>query len=129
MDTTRDLLSLHETVSQFSGLQEKRCLYKTSLCPDRCNHGGTIAIFTILKYLKYDKPGKYGDARSKKYHIRSSEVGEHFKTVFDILKLDDYVLLHWNHDYVHRGGSSFPERPMTELKLITKEGADSMKEI
>ena len=129
MDTTRDLLSLHETVSQFAGLQEKQCFHKTSLCPDRCQHGGTIAIFTILKYLKYEKPGKYGDAKSKKYHVRPREVHENFKGIFDTLKLDDYVLLHWNHDYVHRSGCSFPERPMTELKIITKEEADSMKGI
>ena len=45
----RELLSLHKTVAKFEGLKEHKCLFKTSLCPDRCGHGGTIAIFKIIR--------------------------------------------------------------------------------
>ena len=128
----RDLLSKHETIATYDGPKERPCFFRTSLCPDRCNHGGTIEIFTIVKYLNYEKPGKYGDAESAKYHVRvkdpveSTGVTPQVKEVFDGLHEGDYVLLSWNHDYVHTDGCSYPERPITKLEKISKEEADKM---
>lgn len=132
METKRDLLSLHETVAEFSGLEEKQCFHMTSLCPDECGHGGTTAVFTILKYLKYEKPGKYGDEKSDKYYVRpkdpieSTGITPEVKIVLDALTGGDFVLLSWNHDYVHKEGSSFPERPITKLLKIGKEEAEKL---
>lgn len=132
MPTTRDLLSSHETVAQFGEVYNQPCRHMTSLCPDRCGHGGTTAVFNVRKYLKYEKPGHYGDKESDKYHVRPSDdvdctgLTDDRKVVFDSLKEGDYVLLSWNHDYVHREGSSFPQRPITKLEKITEEEAKKL---
>ena len=128
----RDLLSKHETVAKFDGLVEQQCFFMTSFCPDQCNHGGTTGVFTILKYLKYEKPGEYGDSKTDKYHVKvkatveSTGLTPQVKEVFDSLDIGDYVLLSWNHDYVHTNGCSSPERPITKLEKISKEQAETL---
>ena len=130
MSVQRDLLSVHETVATYDGQVNQTCFFMTSLCPDRCGHGGKTEVFTIIKYLKYEKPGEYGDPRSDKYHVRQSDPLDHTgltddrKDVLKGLVTGDYVLLSWNHDYVHRGGCSSPERPMTKLEKLSKEDAE-----
>ena len=128
----RDLLSKHETVAKFEGLNEQQCFFRTSLCPDRCNHGGTVGVFLIVKYLNYEKPGKYGDPKKDKYHVRikdnieSTGLTADVKNILDGLGAGDFVLLSWNHDYVHSNGCSSPERPITKLENISKEEAESL---
>ena len=39
------------------------------------------------------------------------------------LKPGDWVALTWNHDYVTRDGSKFPERPLVSLKKLTADEA------
>ena len=51
---SRELLSVHKTVATFDGVKEQKCLHKTSLCPDQCDHGGTTATFSIKKVSKYE---------------------------------------------------------------------------
>ena len=46
---SRELLSAHKTVATFDGLTEQKCSHRTALCPDQCDHGGTIATFSIQK--------------------------------------------------------------------------------
>ena len=95
-----------------------------------CNKN--ILFYFQTQYLHYEKPGKYGDKESKKYHVRPKEdleqsgMTEEIKSAFDALQAGDNVLLSWNHDYVTRGGCSSPERPITELKKITAEEAANM---
>ena len=126
----RDLLSKHETVAKFDGVTVKQCFFMTAFCPDECSHGGATGVFTIIKYLSYEKPGEYGDPKSDKHHIRvkdpveSTGLTPQVKEVFDGLHEGDYVLLSWNHDYVHTDGCSSPERPITKLKKISKEEAE-----
>jgi len=132
--STRDLLSKHETVATFGGLEEKRCRHKTSFCPDRCRHGGTVAVFHVIKYLNYEKTGKYGDQKQEKFKffVRPSDSVEisgltpERRSVLESLKGGDHVLLSWNHDYVHTEGCSSPQRPITKLIKISKEDADEM---
>ena len=130
----RDLLSKHETVAKFDGPKQQRCLFKTSLCPDRCGHGGTTGIFSIIKYLSYEKPGQYGDPKKVKYHVRVNDIVEstgltpQVKVVYDDLREGELVLLSWNHDYVHTNGCSSPQRPITKLLKISKEEAEKMLE-
>ncbi|NP_001267848.1 flp protein [Hydra vulgaris] len=129
--TTRDLLSLHETVSRFEGIVEQPCFFLTSLCPDNCGHGGSTAVFAIQEYLNYEKPGEYGDPKSEKYHVRlkdSKEATGLTKERLDLLKslvIGDIVLLSWNHDYVHKEGCSYPERPITKLVRFEHDTASN----
>ena len=127
--TTRDLLSQHETVSQFEGVIEKPCFFMTSLCPDRCGHGGATAVFNVQEYLNYEKRGEYGDAKSEKYHVRLSDSEETTGLTVERMNLlkslsnGDMVLLSWNHDYVHKEGCSYPERPITKLIKVESDTA------
>ena len=85
-----------------------------------------------MQYLHYEKPGKYGDEKTEKYHVKISESSEksgltgEIKSVFENLNPGDYVLLSWNHDYVNRNECHSPERPITELKKVTEDEATKM---
>src|SRR5262245_35717606 len=128
----RKLLSKHQTVAQFAGISEHKCLGRTSLCPDKCGHSGDMATFRILKYLAYEKPGQYGDEQQKRYqflvqdNMKNLKVSTEVKAAIDGLKPDDYVLLDWQHDYVSKAGANYPERTVLQLKRITREEADRL---
>lgn len=49
---SRELLSAHKTVARFDGLTERKCFHRTALCPDQCDHGGTIGTFSIQKVVQ-----------------------------------------------------------------------------
>ena len=49
---SREMLSAHKTVAKFDGLTERKCFHRTALCPDQCDHGGTIGTFTIQKVVQ-----------------------------------------------------------------------------
>ena len=131
MTSKRDLLSKHETVAKFDGLEQQQCFFMTSFCPDECGHGGSNAVFTIIKYLNYEKKGEYGDEKGDQYHVRVTDSVEstgltpQVKKILESLNKGDYVLLSWNHDYVHTEGCSSPERPITKLVKISKEDAEN----
>jgi len=122
--TTRKILSTHVTIATFEGAQYRLCRGRTARCPQNCGHSGEFARFAINEYLKYEKPGKYGDPKKKQYLIQISDF--HRKPKGDPkslkaikgLKEGDKVRLAWNHDYVTRKGSSFPERVVKELKKL-----------
>jgi len=132
MASKRDLLSKHETLATFDGLEQQQCFFMTSFCPDECGHGGTNAVFTIIKYLNYQKTGQYGDEKSDKYYVRVTDSIEstglipQVREILDSLEKGEHVQLSWNHDYVHTDGCSSPERPITKLVKITKEDADKL---
>mmetsp|Transcript_8953 Transcript_8953/g.23449 ORF Transcript_8953/g.23449 Transcript_8953/m.23449 type:complete len:135 (-) Transcript_8953:74-478(-) len=123
---SRELLSLHETVSRFAGVVDMPCRHMTSLCPDKCNHGGPVAVFDVEEYRKYEKPGKYGDAQASKFHVKLSDSCQPKSAIECIgtLEKGQMVKLNWNHDYVtctSSGGkfsSKYPERPITLLEII-----------
>lgn len=130
----RQLLSEHHTLASFDGVEFRLCRGLTSLCPERCGHSGNFAGFTIKKYVKYKKHGEYGDPEQKSFHLQVSDFGKQpigdaaiAKTIAG-LKKGDFVLLSWNHDYVTKDGSSFPERPIVSLKKITAEEAEKLLE-
>lgn len=123
----RETLSTHETLAAFEGVKFRRCMGRTALCPDRCSHSGEYATFRIEKYIKYEKPGKYGDAKQKTFSIRVSDFnkkpvgGADRLALIRKLKPGDQVNLSWRHDYVTRGTaagfkSKSPERPITALE-------------
>ena len=122
--TSRKTLSTHVTIATYEGAQYRLCRGRTARCPQNCGHSGEFAKFAIKEYLKYEKPGKYGDAKKKEYLIQISDFHRKpkgtLKTLETIkrLKAGDKVRLAWNHDYVTRKGSSFPERVVKELKKL-----------
>lgn len=128
----RKMLSKHETVAQFVGVAYRKCLGATGACPDKCGSSGDMATFRILKYVAYEKPGQYGDKQQKQYqflvvdNLKTVKVSAEVKATIDSLKPDDYLRLDWQHDYVTKGGSSFPERTVTQIKRITRDEADQL---
>lgn len=118
----RQLLSSHDTVARFAGLKDHTCMGRTALCPDRCRHSGKLATFEIVKYLNYGKPGQYGDPQQTQFmvliedNMKSPKVPAAILNAVMALKPGDLVHLKWNHDYVTRNGSSFPERPIVLME-------------
>jgi hypothetical protein len=125
VEIERQVLAYHDTIATFSGIKHQRCMHMTSLCPDQCNHGGDYAVFTIIEYLKHEKPGQYGEDKMPQYHlklVKSDASLQPFLKTIESLQLNDKVHLIWQHDYVTRqydgnGTSKSPERPP---KLIEK---------
>ena len=120
----RDLLSSHDTEARFTGLTDHQCMGRTSNCPDRCGDSGKLATFTIVKYLAYEKPGEYGDPKQEQFRVliednlKNPKVPVAIRDAILALKPGDLVHLKWNHDYVTKDGSKFPERPITEISVI-----------
>jgi hypothetical protein len=118
---TRELLSAHATVARFEGLRDHQCLGMTALCPDRCGESGKLATFTIVKYLRYEKRGEYGDPKQEQFLVliednrKNPKVSPTIREAILALKPGDLVELDWNHDYVTQDGSKFPERPITRI--------------
>lgn len=128
----RELLANHETLAVFDGVNYRLCMGRTARCPKQCGDSGEFASFTIKKYLKYEKPGEYGDPKQETFLVQVSDYDKRPKGDPKIaetvkrLKKGDYVLLSWHHDYVTRGGSSFPERPIVKLESVAKEKAEGL---
>lgn len=127
----RELLSSHDTIARFTGISDHRCRGLTALCPDRCGHSGRLATFEIVKYLAYQKPGKYGDEKGKTFsvliedNLKNAKVPEAILKSINSLKPGALVHLQWNHDYITRDGSRFPERPIVRVEELTPEQAEA----
>jgi hypothetical protein len=125
----RELLSSHDTEASFVGLKDHRCMGLTSLCPDQCGESGKLATFMIDKYLDYKKPGEYGDPKQEEFmvlienNMRNAKVTVAIRDAILALKPGDKVHLKWNHDYVTKDGSSYPDRPIVTLKPIKEKPA------
>ena len=128
----RQLLANHETLAVFDGVNYRLCMGRTALCPKQCGHSGEFANFVIKRYLKYEKPGQYGDPKQKNLLVQVSDYDKKPKGDPKILetvkglKKGDYVFLSWHHDYVTREGASYPERPIVKLESIGKEKAEEL---
>jgi hypothetical protein len=118
----RELLSSHSTVAKFIGIKGHECLGKTSLCPVRCGHSGKLATFEIIEYLDYQKLGEYGDPKQTSFQVLirdnqgKAKIPAEILSIIESLKTDTKVKLSWNHDYVTRDKTSFPERPITKIE-------------
>lgn len=129
----RELLSSHDTVATFTGIADHQCRGRTAQCPDRCGHSGKLATFEIVKYLAYEKPGQYGDEKQKTFQVLIEDNMKHAKVPAEILKAIEAlkpgatVRLKWNHDYVTKAGSKFPERPITSIEPMTPEQIEAAK--
>ena len=136
IEETRELLAEHETIAKLSKIEARKCMGLTSMCPDNCGHSGDFASFDIVTYIRYKKPGEYGDDKSKNYMFQVEDNKKNLKISKELaetvraLQPGDQVILNWRHDYVTRieggGSSKFPDRPITKLQKITQEEADKL---
>ena len=128
----RELLAKHETLAIFEGVNYRLCMGLTSRCPKQCGDSGEFANFRVKKYLKYEKPGQYGDPGQKTFLVQVSDYDKMPKgdpqilATVKSLKKGDYVLLAWHHDYVTKEGASFPERPIVKLEKISNAKAEQL---
>ncbi len=121
---TYKVLSTHETDAVFTGTREQPCRFRTAQCPDHCNHGGTVAEFTITRYISYKKNGKYGDPKTKKFSIMLKSPDMDQAMIDQIKKLTPGtpLKLSWEHRYISRttengATSKFPRRVITKLSV------------
>ncbi|MEO1856025.1 MAG: hypothetical protein ABGY95_01495 [Rubritalea sp.] len=120
------LLSSHETIAAFTGSSFRTCRHHTANCPDKCHHAGSVVSFSVKEYLNYVKPGKYGDPKAEKFQVMVEDqlgtvkVDKATLAKIKALKSGDTVKLSWNHNYVTKGGSSFPVRTITKLEVVKK---------
>ncbi len=123
-----DTLAKHETVAEFLGTKDHRCMGLTLLCPYSCGHSGTLAGFEIVNYITYEKLGEYGDPKCREFaflledNMKNPRVSAAIRDAVSYLKQGDIVLLSWNHDYLTGSGVSRPERPITKLEKIAPVG-------
>jgi hypothetical protein len=121
---TYDVLSVHKTKATFNGTREHTCRGLTALCPDRCGDSGTLAVFTIDEYTAYEKTGEYGDGKASTFqfltvdNLKQNKGSPELRARIEALKPGDKVILEWEHRYMNRGGSRWPERPVTRLEKI-----------
>lgn len=131
---SRELLSSHEVVARFTGLTDHVCLGRTSLCPDKCGESGKLATFAIVKYVRYEKSGEFGDPKQEQFLVLIEDTMKNPKVPAAIrdaileLKPGDLVDLKWNHDYVTRDGSKFPERPILKIAPLSTDPSEKAGE-
>ena len=117
-----EVLSHHDTNAVFEGTRKHRCMGRSMLCPDRCGHSGTLAVFKIESYNRYEKKGKYGDPQTDAFAVMlNSTTGENEvppAVAEKIMKLKpgDKVHLIWEHVYVSDDSGARPERPIRRLE-------------
>ena len=119
-----DVLSVHKTRATFKGTREHRCMGLTSLCPDRCGDSGTMAVFEIDEYTLWEKRGEYGDDKQTTFqfltenNMKKAKIPAELLAQMKTLKPGDKVVLEWEHRYMNRDGSRWPERPVTKLEKL-----------
>ena len=125
------LLSSHSVTATFAGRQERACMHRTSLCPDRCNHANAWAIFTVESYVAHDKPGQYGDERQAQFALQLRPAEErvaHAPGTHELvasLAVGDRVALEWLHEYVsdyglHDGKETCAKYPVRRVVALRR---------
>lgn len=126
-EVKREMLSTHETIAEFQSLEYRLCQGKTMDCPEKCGRSGEFATFKIVKYLKYEKPGQYGDPKQQTYHIQVTDfarkpIDEKLAPFIRKLKKGDKVMLAWRHDSLtSKSGSNYADRVVTKLQNMEDE--------
>lgn len=116
------VLSVHDTDAVFAGTREHVCMGRSMLCPDRCGHSGTLAVFEVEKYNSYSAPDKYGDPKTDAFTCLlkpegSTEVSKNLVEKINTLNPGDKVHLKWAHIYVSDSdGGNYPERVICDLR-------------
>ncbi len=120
-----ETLSTHCTLARFEGIEDVPCRFRTTLCPNQCDHGGKYARFAIVEYTAYEKQGRYGDPVQRDFMVRvahkdgspDADTPVPLREVIAALKPGQVVGLDWAHVYVTdpKTGSKWPERIVTRL--------------
>ena len=117
-----DVLSHHDAICEFQGIQHIPCRFRTALCPDRCDHASDVAMFKVLEYKEYELKGKYGDEKQEQiaceikkpvFH-QDPAIAEKCKQ----LKVGQKVEVVYDHLYVDDGSNLRPERPVISIKEL-----------
>ncbi len=122
-----DLLASNTVTAQFLGTRRLPCMGRTALCPDRCGHATTVAVFRVIANEAYAKPGKYGDDKaepgSELMIDAAADVPGQDAAVQETLAAltpGDVVRLTQKHYYADLGDVLMPVRPITELQVTEK---------
>lgn len=121
------LLASNTVVAEFLGTSKIPCMGRTALCPDRCGHAASVAVFRVISNEAYTKHGQYGDAKAEPggeliVEVKADIPGQE-PSVSDTLSSlipGDRVRLTQKHYYADLGGVYMPIRPVTEL-IVTKK--------
>ena len=122
MSATFDVLSHHDAICEFVEIRHIPCRFRTSLCPDRCNHASDVAVFKVLEYKEYEKKGEYGDEKKEQIFCEVKKpVLEQDPAIAQQcmnLKPGQKVQLVYDHIYVSKEGAHFPVRPVKSIKEL-----------
>lgn len=124
-----ELLAFNRVLASFEGIEHKPCLFRTSLCPDKCGHARDVARFHVLRYFDYGSFGQYGDVPQETFFVNMKE-GDREDPQLPVvlscirgLQKGDTVELSWAHLYVTQDGSSFPQRRVLGISPVVKRDA------
>lgn len=120
---TREMLSTHETIARYRGLETGR-ESMLRVYPQRKDR--QWAVFDIEEYLGFERPGEYGDERQSTFKIVADDP-TNLSSALHLAQLTEgaRVRLSWTHWYVTRSetgadgrptSASYPERAVTRLE-------------
>ncbi len=116
-------LARNEVLAVYLGTKELPCMHRTALCPDRCDHAKTVAVFEVMRNDGYEKKGEYGDQKAEAgqkiyVDVNKDLEGQSPETLKMIkeLKMASQVQMTQVHYYVTTDKVSYPVRPITEIK-------------
>ncbi len=122
-----DLLASNTVLALYEGTHFHPCRHMTALCPDRCDHASSLAHFRVLRNVRYQKIGQYGDDKMNEgdtamVDVRRDIPGQDAQVAQFIsqLKPGDAVLITINHYYIQQEHNFFPVRPVVSIKIAQK---------
>ncbi len=122
-----DLLASNTVTAQYLGTRHLPCMGRTALCPDRCGHATSVAVFRVISNEAYAKPGKYGDDKAEPgseifIDAKADVPGQDTDVCKTLASLTpgDKVVFTQKHYYVELNDVHMPVRPITELKVTAK---------
>ncbi len=126
-----ELLASNAVEAHFLGTVKIPCRHLTADCPDKCNHATEVARFRVLKNMKYERTGKYGDdaytpGSIVMVDIKNPTPGQDDAALFSFiskLKAGDKVRLTQQHYYGQQGNAMLPFRPVTHIEVDEQKPA------
>lgn len=122
-----DLLASNTVTAQYLGARHLPCMGRTALCPNRCGHAASVAVFRVISNEAYAKPGKYGDDKAEPgseilIDAKADVPGQDAAVLETLATLTpgDKVKLTQKHYYADFGDVLMPVRPVTDLTLTEK---------
>lgn len=128
MPAKAELLASNTVTAVYVGTQERPCMFRTALCPDRCDHAAKVANFQVLDNEDYKKPGKYGDDKAEAgsvimVDVKNDTPGQEaaVNELISTLKPGDVVRMTQDHYYGEIGNCMTPFRPVTKIEKLDKK--------